>query len=777
MSGLNLLWLGQHKRRLKSEASQTVSLLPCALFVFALALWPAGAADVSSALVRLENAHLRLGFDPGNGALREFVDVASRHNFVAAPPITNTLWVVEALNGAKVEPPQALEFRWERVADGRGLWLIWRGFDSQDAEFAGATVEALVTLDAEGPLSRWSLSIGSVGRMPYQIAFPRLPNLAEQTNEFLLVPSWMGQIHDRPRELFSATNNSRRRIEWDYPGHTSMQCVALGSGAGPGLYFSCDDTNAYRKAFVASGGERRRVGLEMLHLPEAGLGRDYTLPYAAVVGVFHGDWLAAAEQYRGWATNQYWAKASRRARGLTPDWAENTGLWVWNRGRSEQVLPPALTLREQLGLPVSVFWHWWHGCSYDSGFPEYLPPREGVGSFTNALASAQQRGVRGIVYMNQRLWGMTTASWKAEGAEAFAVKNAKGVVHPEIYNTFTQDPCASMCLDTLFWRNKYAGLAQTVVRELGVDGIYMDQACSSLACFDPAHGHPVGGGAYWMQGFQKLAADIRARCTGGDLALAGEGVGESWLPHLDLMLSLQVSRERSNAPDGWEPVPFFQAVYHPFVFQYGNYSSLTMPPYDELWPQETAPKEPLQLLDRKFSTQFRLEQARAFVWGQQPTLANFRPEHLPERGEEMAFALRLARLRERTLKYLRDGVFMRPPKLDVAEELIPMSRLSIYAGQKEGLKTFEKWVPPVLAGAWRAPDGNLGVALVNISELPVTFMIGLDRSDSGLPEQGTVFQVDEIEKKAIGVFRGGHYEQAHTLAGPGAYLLEFTPDP
>ena len=44
----------------------------------------------------------------------------------------------------------------------------------------------------------------------------------------------------------------------------------------------------------------------------------------------------------------------------------------------------------------------------------------------------------------------------------------------------------------------------------------------------PDHGHPVGGGVYWMQGFQALASDIRRRCAGRSepVVLAGEGCGE-----------------------------------------------------------------------------------------------------------------------------------------------------------------------------------------------------------------------------------------------------------
>ena len=111
------------------------------------------------------------------------------------------------------------------------------------------------------------------------------------------------------------------------------------------------------------------------------------------------------------------------------------------------------------------------------------------------------------------------------------------------------------------------------------------------------------------------------------------------------MLSLQVSKERSaTTEDGWQPIPFFQAVYHPYCILYGNYSSLTVPPYDELWPANFAPAEPLKLLDRKYSQQFLLEQARAFVWGQQPTVANFLPAQLREREEETEYMMQLAKL-------------------------------------------------------------------------------------------------------------------------------------
>jgi hypothetical protein len=513
----------------------------------------------------------------------------------------------------------------------------------------------------------------------------------------------------------------------------------------------------------------------VVHVP-AGVqaAEEYEPAYAVHVRLFHGDWYTAAELYRAWARQQPWLAESRRRRELTPAWVNDTGLWVWNRGRSPGVLAPALALQQAAGVPVSVFWHWWHGCPYDAGFPEYLPPREGTQQFRQAVAGAQQHGVHSLVYMNQRLWGMTTRSWTEEGAERFAVKNAQGTVTPEVYNTFMKVPCASMCMGTEFWRTKYAQLAAEAVCTLGVDGIYMDQACSSLACYDPAHGHPLGGGAWWMQGFQALQRDIRRRCAATKhVALAGEGCGEAWLPHLDLMLSLQVSRERYAAPGAWEPIPMFQAVYHECAVLFGNYSSLTRPPYDDLWPAQYAPAQPLQLLDPKFAQQFRLEQARAFVWGQQPTIANFLPAQLDTRSAEMDFLFRIARLRQRAKKYLHDGLFLRPPATGAGRMTIPMSRLSIYAGQQGAVHEYAHASEIVLAGAWQAADGAVAVALANVADHAVPIHVHLTRDDYPIPAQGVIRRILQHQHVTVGTFQEGEATLQLTLDPMDVRVYEF----
>ena len=480
--------------------------------------------------IRISNQFLQVALNPNDGTVVELVDVQTKQNQIARTENKFPIWEIDIVSGtsrSKLLPAQAKSFRHENLSGKEpGFRLIWDNFNMAAAP--DLRVEVLVKLETSVASSHWNIAVENVGKLTLsEVHFPRINGLQKRENEYLAVPVWLGQRATNPRQHLAGGDKKGARMEWDYPGHLSLQCLAFYQENGPGFYAACDDTNALRKGFAFWSTTNGEVNYEMIHLPENSAApiKRYSPAYAAIIGTFNGDWTTAAERYRSWGTNQVWAKESRLQKGVTSKWASETGMWVWNRGHSENVLVPAMELQKKLGLPVSTFWHWWHGCPYDTGFPEYLPPREGTDSFKRAIAQAQKQDVHAIVYMNQRLWGMTTKSWTNENAEYFAVKNSSGKVQPEVYNVFTKQACASMCMHTDFWRNKYAGLAVEAFKDLEVDGIYMDQACSSLACYDPNHGHPLGGGAYWMNGFRKLSTDIRNRSDGKrKVTLAGVAV-------------------------------------------------------------------------------------------------------------------------------------------------------------------------------------------------------------------------------------------------------------
>ncbi len=779
----------------------------------ALALALAHGSPQPSDSIVLQNAQLRLAFSARDGRLLELVDRASGQSFVAPGGDGTGIWALERYDGGPaLTPAAARRFTWSRLPGPvPTVRLVWSGFERGAGAAPRLRVSATIALAPDATDSEWRIVLDDAAPLQVErVVFPRIapiPPLAPPGgHEALAVPRWMGAIAHDPRRFLAGKDGATgrgRTQSWPYPGTMSLQALALyrdGPAGGPGLYAAAEDTLAYRKDFVVRGepsspaakaspdvdaagasspaaatslGFELATPLENPATPKA----HWTLPYAAVIGTFDGDWLTAAQRYRAWGTRQRWARDARLTNGRVAPWLTGTALWVWNRGRSPGVIPPAIALQKALGLPVSVYWHWWHHGPYDTSFPDYLPPREGVDSFTAAVRTAHAAGLHTMVYMNQRLWCVGTPSWPATGAARWAVKEKDGKVREETYNVFDPQACATMDVTTPFWQNKYAGMADTVVNRYGVDGVYMDQAVQSLICWDPAHGHPLGGGNYWMAGFSELERRIRRRTfplSGQATVLAGEGAGETWLPELDLMLTLQVSQERYTAPgSGWDPIPFWQAVYHPFGLTYGNYSSLSMPPYDDLWPKRTAPDRPLALLDTTFRSQFFLEQARAFVWGLQPTIANFLATDLAERPVETAYLLRIARLRAALPQFFVHGTFLRPPALRVPDEDIDLSRISIYAAQRGGPQQSRGRYPAAIAGAWRAPDGSVAVVVASIVDRPLAVPLTLDPRVYGLAG-ARLLRIDE--HGAVEVARIST-PQSVTLELPagGAAVLELTP--
>ncbi len=727
----------------------------------------------------LENRTLRLGFDARNGSLVAFTDRATGETFAGAGGGNGgtDLWRLDRLHPAdsSVFPTSARGFSWRRLAgEQQGLTLEWSDFGL--AEAPALRVAADVRLLGDSAISEWRIAVDSPGTIAIaQVRFPRLAGIPRRAGEELAVPRWMGALARDPARLLGEADVKGHRLEWAYPGTLSLQMLALYRRGGAGLYAAAEDTLAYRKTFALWGepdGSRGYELVQPLENPATPRVR-WTLPYAALLGTFHGDWITAAERYRAWGTRQAWARDSRIRRGLVPEWLVRTGMWVWNRGRSPGVVPPALALERALGLPVAIYWHWWHHGPYDTSFPDYLPPREGADSFRSAVAAAHAAGSHAIVYMNQRLWCTGTPGWAAEGAARWAVKEQDGRVRQEVYNVFDPQPCATMDVTTTFWRAKYAGIADTVLRGYDVDGIYMDQAVQSLVCWDSTHGHPVGGGNYWMGGFRALAARVRTD-AGRPVLLAGEGAGEAWLPELDLMLTLQVSQERYTEPgSGWEPIPLFQAVYHAYGVTYGSYSSLVMPPYDELWPSRFAPSPPLALLDTRFRRQFFLEQARSFAWGLEPTIANFRASQLTDRPEETAYMMRLARIRAQALEYLLYGTFLRPPDLRVPSVDVDLSRISIYAAQRGGPSVSTASFPAAVAGAWRAPDGSVAIAVASIVDKPTVVSFDFDPRAYGFTGDGWIERTDERARRRFGSFSHRVLPVTLELPAGGASVLEF----
>ncbi len=742
---------------MKTKKNRVRSLLVCCMAFYCFL---GCKQDVLEKNITIENGKIELSFNKDTGAFVEFKNLENTFDFLDSNSPDGALWEIDLLqpSGIKtVDMTTVSKFHFIKK-DLHTLVLIWDNFS--DVDMKDFKVSATITLEKNKPLSSWEILVeGTKGQQISKVVFPKINGIKDLGDENLAAPYWMGVKMQNPRNYLSKIEDNEKKYKWEYPGRMSLQCIALYNNTKKfGLYTACNDSLAYKKDFSYTLDSLNNLTYQMINYPSVDAeANSYVPTYKAIIGSFKGDWINAAEQYREWAAKQQWVADSRFKKGLTPKALENTALWEWNRGKSSNVLVPAKDLEKKLKLPVSVFWHWWHGCSYDDGFPEYFPPREGKESFISAMKSAQEDDVKAIVYMNQMQWGTNTESWENEHAASYAVKDINGDLNTHTYNIFTNKSLTTMCMGTQFWKDKYASLCDTAVNTYQTNGVYMDQACFSFLCYDKTHGHKIGGGNYWLENFGELTEQIRSKFPKNkEVFLAGEGVNEAWLPYLDAFLTLQVSMERYAGDSGWEPIPFFQAVYHQYAITYGNYSSLIVPPYDELWPEEYAPKDPLALLDKSFSKQFMMEQARSLVWGLQPTISNYQSFLSSERKEEIDYLFNLARVRYNGLKYLLHGKFLRSPVMELPDEELQMSRLSIYAGKTgQSIRTFQKRNSLIYTGAWKSDDNQVGIALASISDNPYPVNFSINSNDYELPSSGKINIIDADGVKFMTTYANG----------------------
>lgn len=738
-----------------------------AISFFAMLLFAFGCSR--SDTVRISNGKLTLGFERETGKLVSFLVTESSREMIDAQAVDSLPWALlisdkkQSLDGR----PCSVRFR-KHGRDKVSIVWIYPG----EASFE---VQVDVSLEKGRPMSHWRASFkGLQGHRSARVSCPVVSGIKAYEHADMVMPSWLGNlIHDPAK---NATEKKPVKYNRGFPGGSAQLTVLYDRETlKDGLYFSSQDTSSIIKSFAYTMTPSHVEVMASALVPDEETTDVFSPGYDVVVGVFDGNWIDAAGIYREWAVGEKFCKESRFHNGQSPEWLRNTAFWIWNRGRSENVLAEAEDIQERLGLPVSAYWHWWHGCPYDEGFPEYVPPKEGRESFIKAVDHAREKGIRCLVYMNSYQWGDATESYKTQGAEAYAARRKDGTTYRHVYEKFSGNGLTPMCMSTQFWRDTYSALCDTVVNRYHVGGVYMDQACSSFACYNPDHGHPLGGGNAWVKSFGKLTAQIRDTFPeGSDAMLAGEGSAEDWMPLLDDFLTLDPSWERTRGVTDTEPIPLFQAIFHDYAMTYGSYSSLVYPPYDELWPKQFYPKNAETLLPEEFNMQFRMEQARAFIWGMQPTLANYHSFLFDERKAEMDFVVDLVKTRYNALDYLLCGVMKDLPVLPSQQLNIPISRISIYAGRTGDTVTrFEKKVNTLYAGLWQSQEGNLALAVSNIADEPQEIAFTVDAAAFGLPSQGSVNLITAAGKESLGTY-ADKGEVKYTLPARSNCVIEWT---
>lgn len=607
---------------------------------------------------------------------------------------------------------------WSQVAVTPGFAALSMAWASpKDTRLAGLSVKVQARAVAAENAIQWAIEATPAdGWSIWDVAFPQAAVGALGEHTAFLFPRGPGEIKVDP---------------WEQPfqysgryagGWTSMQFFAAyaeGAEPGPGLYFAHHDPmGSVKEMILESDKETRSVRITFEYdAPDCGKSVPFQLSGTAVWRLFRGDWYDAASIYRDWvkAEARWWPALAEEGRADTAQWMRELCAWAQTGGTPEEVSAQVKDLAAWLGVPVGFHWYSWHQIPFDNDYPHYFPAKDG---FAEAVRDLQANNVHVMPYINGRLWDT-----RDKGAEDFefssvakpaVTKDETGAPFIEKYGSKEADgsPVALgvMCPTTPLWQNTVKDIVLRLQNEMGVDGVYIDQiaAASPVLCMDATHGHPLGGGAWWNEGYWTLLDALRREMQPGRM-ITTECNGEPFINKFDGYLTWHWQYDGQ--------VPAFPAVYGGTIQMFGRaYGG-----------GETA------------DLAMRMKAAQQLVFGEQ--IGWLSPPAL-RAMPSAEFFRKAVLLRHALRRYFYAGEMARPPRL----------RGDIPKVKADWQWSGEWWVTTdaVLTGAWRLPGEKRAVLIfANVSDAPVTAEFTLNPAEYELPDEGVTVKSIEVEGATV----------------------------
>jgi hypothetical protein len=509
---------------------------------------PAAAPLDPSKGLTLANNFVRIEFEPQGMGLSALVDQHSGTNHLEAVKGKHLLWEIAFAKGKQIEKVTnnyaPCNYLWvEKHPDGSQRAVMeWNDLRWWHEERV-LTVRVTVDLPPDSGLAQWRISV--INKSDYwglwTVAFPLVNGFPEAGK------------YDLARPVFGSGGQLLRawsgKIQPRYPsGGFPMQFLAL-SRDRDSVYLGTRDPNAYAKDFVVDSGEKT---LSIVHYAEnmGVTGSDYRGYYPVEFGVYQGRWQEAALHYRQWALQQKWVQGGKISqRSNFPEILKNLGVWVladwvWEGadGQPAQMDAPLLEAQKFLGVPIGVHWYNWHHMKFDNEYPHFLPPKPG---FAERVKDLTSQGVLVMPYINGSSADLNIPDFDKFGPHA--IVDEAGGYRMHFYGE-NSGRLLSMCPTQEFWQNTIANLVQSLVEDSGVNGVYVDQvsAMEHELCFNREHGHPVGGGRYWMDGNRTLLMKVRNASTrqGRGPVITSEGADEVFLDLVDGNLTWAQTTDR-----------------------------------------------------------------------------------------------------------------------------------------------------------------------------------------------------------------------------------------
>ncbi|MBO7683491.1 MAG: alpha-galactosidase [Kiritimatiellae bacterium] len=626
-----------------------------------------------------------------------------------------------AAKGAPVRVDGARMKSLEVVTNGGEVVATWRGHPVCGDGFA--VTARMKPLDGGGfEYAAFSYSGNESPLSVRRISFPEV-TVPRTDKTAIFRPNTVGEVY-RPkwRKFGAGRDVSTSGANW-----LTFSCIAALNGGGTSHFLDQrGEARLHTTSFVVSQGEEPgTLVMKNVYVPPMakGLRAAGGLPYGGVYAPYSGGWYEAAKMHREWFETTPWFKKAA-ARDFSR--LREIALWMWSRGGVEVSEPPVHWFMKETGLKVGLDWYWWHGIPYDTSFPYFWPPRDGVEGFRAAVARMKKAGAFVQTYTNGASWDCDDPRWETDGGIDCAVMNPEGGLFAKMYNVFTRHRLARMCGEA----PKFQGIVRALernLRESGLDGVYMDQiSCGAHSpCYNPRHSHAPGGDAA-ERGFRAYVQAVRDDNPG--LVLSSEATSETYFDAFEASILLYSSWERCGKgllPEH-EPVPAATVVYRGANVIFGSFATPGgAPAWDPMWGERPDADEDVEAAVSKYADQFAVEFARGIVWGIQPMVHNFTMKDVsnPRLAADLKFMKDSARFYFDNRDFLFDGEMLKPAALNCAKKRVKFLSASCYTRVKDSATYVQKALPCVFHSEWRAKDGRRAAILVNWTREPQGYVL------------------------------------------------------
>lgn len=592
--------------------------------------------------VTLQNASLRLTFDPLTGSLLQIEDLhtgaahlqdsARARLFRVVVP--HRLWQSRFADSHLSGPPQIEQA-------GERLRLHWPRLQAADGPLeVAATVEVHLPSDATEALFTLTLE-NHESDLLVEARFPWVGGWQATEDPPEALFGWLDVSTSfvPPRgERFAYNLAGRQRVRFlSHPQGPLMPVFSLSRG-GAGLSLLCYEPRPRLGGLVLDNLDPEPEQLSMswawVHYPYLDPGGSWESPPLGL-GVHAGDWHAVADRYRAWA-DTWWQPPSppqRLRRSLGVQFVQTRGFDGQPLGHGWRDVPRLARAGLMYGIADLCLWDPLAGvyCRPDEGdFWEEFDPSQSLDDLRSALAEARELGVNVSTLVNYRLILRNTELFRRGGYEDLLLRGRYGTTPLEDYGGYGAG-FASFTLPALSKQGvvlcprpeRFRERALQITRQtmdLGFTSLFIDQSFEIYPCFDPRHGHETPTDTHEAAVAWMVEAARLVREAGPEAYVMGEIPDVHGLQQLDLMWNWNWS----DADARLEVVRY------------------TFPEALQLWVVDRQP----EVLNR------------AFVLGCLMALTTFQLEkslaEYPQFGERVA---QLARLRLATAEYTAEGRF------------------------------------------------------------------------------------------------------------------------